>query len=227
MVHLGWLTAGLTLSFAIPFIGSDVLSPPLNVYYLIYFIVVLAFIGAYVRFTGLDVHALIRRRWRLSLALGLLAGAFLVSRVLTEAPTPGPDGARYVFELLWRGVLYGTVDALLLTVFPCLVMLGLLGDDVGGAARKLVYFAGSLVLVLTITGTYHLGFEQFRRDGIVAPEIGNSVISLPMLLTTNPIGSVLAHASMHVTATAHAYETPTFLPPQVNADARRADPPTR
>lgn len=46
-------------------------------------------------------------------------------------------------------------------------------------------------------------------------------ISVPMLLTTNPIGSVLAHASMHVAATTHAYQTPTFLPPQVGADGTR------
>jgi hypothetical protein len=227
VVQLVWLVAGLALSFAIPFIGSDVLVLPLTLYYLLYFVLVLAFLGAYVRFTGFDVGALIRRRWSLSLALGLLAGAFVVSRVLTEAATPGPRGARYVFELLWRGAFYGTVDALLLTVFPCLVVLGLLGGDVRGAARKLVYFAGSLAIVLTITAVYHLGFEQFRRDGIVPPEIGNTVISLPMLLTTNPIGSVLAHTSMHITATAHAYETPTFLPPQVTADDRRAAPATR
>jgi hypothetical protein len=226
-VQLGWLVAGLALSFAIPFVGSDVLVLPLTLYYLVYFVLVLAFLGAYVRFTGVDVGAMIRRRWRLSLVLGLFAGAFVVSRVLTEAATPGPAGERYIFELLWRGAFYGTVDALLLTVFPCLVVLGLMGSDVRGAARKFIYFAGSLALVLTITGIYHLGFEQFRRDGIVPPEIGNTVISLPMLLTTNPIGSVLAHASMHITAAAHAYETPTFLPPRVTADDRRAVPATR
>ena len=77
------------------------------------------------------------------------------------------------------------------------------------------------MLILTITATYHLGFEQFRRDGIEAPVIGNTMISVPMLLTASPIGSVLAHASMHVAAATHAYERPTFLPPQVGADGRR------
>jgi hypothetical protein len=84
-----------------------------------------------------DVGALVRRRWRVSLALGVLAGAFVVARVLTGAATPGPEGARYVFELLWRGALYGTVDALLLTVFPCLVTIGLLGGDVGARHESL------------------------------------------------------------------------------------------
>jgi len=217
-----WLGGGLALSFAIPFVGSDMMGLPLSLYYLCYFVLVLTFLGLYARRTDVDLPALVRRRWAISLGLGLLAGAFVVARVLSGAATPRPEGAQYAFELVWRGVLYGMVDALLLTVFPCLVTLGLLGGDLRGAARKLGYFACSLILVLTFTATYHLGFEQFRRDGIAAPVIGNSMISVPMLLTTNPIGSVLAHASMHVTAAAHAYETPTFLPPQVGADGRRA-----
>jgi len=221
-VQLPWLGGGLALSFAIPFVGSDTMRLPLDVYYLCYFVLVLSFLGVYARKTDVDLRELIQRRWVISLVLGLLAGAFVVARVLSGAATPRPDGAQYAFELAWRGVLYGTVDALLLTAFPCLVTLGLLGGDIRGVVRKLGYFACSLVLVLTFTTAYHLGFEQFRRDGIGAPIIGNTMISVPMLLTTNPIGSVLAHASMHVSAAAHAYETPTFLPPQVGADGHRA-----
>jgi hypothetical protein len=31
------------------------------------------------------------------------------------------------------------------------------------------------------------------------------------------VGSILAHASMHIAAVLHAYETDVFLPPQVEA----------
>jgi hypothetical protein len=72
-------------------------------------------------------------------------------------------------------------------------------------------------LVLVITGAYHLGYEQFREDGIGPPEIGNTIISVPMLATGNPLGSIAAHASMHVTADIHAYETDVFLPPETEA----------
>jgi hypothetical protein len=51
---------------------------------------------------------------------------------------------------------------------------------------------------MTITGVYHLGYSQYRDDGIGAPETGNTIISMPMLLSTNPIGSVVV---------AHNYET--------------------
>ncbi len=63
-----------------------------------------------------------RRRWRWSLGLGVVLAVFLVFNVFnTEDATARPHGAYFVFELLWRGVGYGLVDTLLLTVFPCLV----------------------------------------------------------------------------------------------------------
>ena len=76
----------------------------------------------------------------------------------------------------------------------------------------------SLALVWTITAVYHLGYTQYREDGIGAPETGNTIISMPMLLTTNPIGSIADHAAMHISAVAHDYETEVRLPPPTQAD---------
>ncbi len=69
-------------------------------------------------------------------------------------------------------------------------------------------------LVLLITATYHLGYPQYREDGVGKPEIGNTIISVPMFATANPIGALIAHATMHTTAVAHSYETDVFLPPK-------------
>ena len=220
-VQFAWLAGGLALSFTIPFFGSDILELPLTAYYLCYFTLTLAFFVAYVRSTDVDLRTLVHRHWRSSLLLGLVAGAFVVAKVLSGDATPGPDGARFYFEIAWRGVLYGAVDAILLTVFPCLVAIALVGGAADRGVRKLVRFVTSLALIIGITGVYHLGFNQFRRDGIAPPVIGNTMISVPMVLTMNPLGSVLAHASMHVAATTHDYETPTFLPPQTEADGIR------
>jgi len=38
-----------------------------------------------------------------------------------------------------------------------------------------------------------------------------------MLATANPVGSIAAHISMHVTAVTHSYETNVFLPPQTDS----------
>jgi hypothetical protein len=216
--HLAWFAIGAAAAFAVPFALTSLLGLQHDLYYLAYFALALAFLSAYVRWASVDLREVFGRYWRWSLVLGALATAFLVANVLSRDSTAHPDGAYFAFELFWRGGVYGVVDALLLSAFPGLVALGLLGGRLGGLARKAAYVALAAVMVLIITGTYHLGYEQFREDGIAAPETGNVIISVPMLLTANPAGSVVAHAAMHVAAEARSHETDVFLPPQVEAD---------
>ena len=84
--------------------------------------------------------------------------------------TPRPDGAYFIFELIWRGGIYGAVNAVLLTVLP-------LPDRLSSAARTARHMAAadrvlraSLALVITITAVYHLGYSQYRDDGFALPK---------------------------------------------------------
>lgn len=215
--QLRWFAAAAVLGFAVPFVFSSTLDLHHDVYLGIYLVAVLAFFAAYAVQTGLDVGAAVRRNWKLGALLGAVFGILLVINVLGEDKTPHPTGVYYAFELVWRGGVYGAVDALLLTVLPCLVVLRSLGGTLGTWRRRLAYFGTSLLLVVTITAIYHLGFSQYREDGVRAPEIGNTLISMPMLLSANPIGSVADHAAMHISAVAHEYETGVRLPPPAKA----------
>jgi hypothetical protein len=216
--QLGWFGAAAVVGFAVPYLGSSIFDLQHDLYLAIYFASVLALCSAYINRTGLDVRATLSRHWKLSSVLGLVFGVALVRNVLSEDATPRPDGAYFVVELIWRGGIYGAVDALLLTVLPCLIVYRSLGGRLATWRRRIAYFGASLALVLTMTAVYHLGYAQYREDGIRAPETGNTIISMPMLLTTNPIGSVVDHAAMHISAVAHDYETDVRLPPPAEAD---------
>lgn len=215
--QLRWFAAAALVSFSVPFIGSSVLGLQHDLYLAIYFVVVLAGFAAYAAATELDVGATLRRQWKLGVGLGIIFGVLLVRNVFSEGATPRPHGAYFLFELIWRGGIYGAVDALLLTVLPCLVVYRALGGHLGTWGRRIAYFGASLALVMTITAIYHLGFSQYRQDGVGAPETGNTIISLPMLLSTNPIGSVADHMAMHIAAVARTYETDVRLPPPAKA----------
>ena len=116
-------------------------------------------------------------------------------------------------------MLYGTVDALLLSAFPGMVAWKLMGGNLAGFTRRVLYGGLTLALVLVITAIYHLGYEDLRNtEGITNPEIGNSVISLPVIVSANPAGSIIAHTSMHLAAVTHAYESKDRLPPQTFVD---------
>jgi hypothetical protein len=216
--QLRWFAVGAVVAFFVPFVFSSVLELQHDLYLGIYFAFVIGFVGAYVRSNEIDMRVVVKRNWRWGVLLGVVVGVALVRNVFSETETARPDGFYFAFEVVWRGLTYGAVDALLLTVFPCLVVYQALGGSLGSWRRRIGYFAASLALVVTITASYHLGYDHYRETGVRAPETGNVLISMPMLLTANPIGSVADHAAMHVAAVIHQYEDDTRLPPQTDAD---------
>lgn len=216
--HGAWFVGVAALAFAVPYLGVSVFDLQHDLFYLVYFAITVGVVRAYVRTERIDVRAIATPRLRWSLGLGVLLGAFLVLNVLrTEDGTDRPGGLYFAFELVWRGVVYGVVDTLLLTVFPCLVAFQVLHGRVGGLRGRLRFVAVTLPLVVVLTATYHLGYPQYRDDGLSRPETGNVLISIPALATANPVGSFVAHVSQHVTAVTHAYESDIFNPPEVEA----------
>ena len=213
-----WYLAGVTVAFLLPFLFTSVLDLNGDLYYGIYFAGVLAFLGAFSKAASLDLRELFTRRWRWSIVLGLVMGAVVVWGVFArDDSTPRPEGLYFAFTIAWRGLAYGVVDALLLSAFPVAVAYAALGRRLDGLFRKAEFAALATILVMAITATYHLGYEQFRDNGVAAPEFGNALISVPAIATINPLGSIVAHASMHIAADVRVYETDTYLPPQRSA----------
>jgi hypothetical protein len=221
--HLLWFAGVSLLAFLLPALLTSVWRLQHDIYYLIYFVATLAALALYVRRSGVELSDRLRCRWRSSLALGLAATAFVVWSVLARIDaTPRPTGWYFAFELVWRGLAYGIIDALLLSAFPALVAWGLMRGRIDGAPRRIAYGAISLVLVTFITATYHVGYKDFRNRAVVGPVVGHTIISVPVIATANPVGSIVAHAAMHLAAVTHAYESKDRLPPQVPAGARDA-----
>jgi hypothetical protein len=216
--HFVRFAAVCGVAFLVPYLGVTVLELQHDLFYLAYFGVTLAAIGGYVRIERVRMADMFRGRRRWSLAIGVVLAAVLVVNVFHgEDGTARPHGAYFVFELLWRGIGYGLVDTLLLTVFPCLVAYGLLHGHVDGLTAKLRFTALALPLVIVVTAAYHLGYPQYRQDGVGRPETGNILISIPTFATANPVGSFVAHVSQHVAVVTHAYESRVFNPPVTKA----------
>lgn len=212
--QVGWVALVCLVAFLVPYLGVSVLGMQHDLYYLGCFAVTLAVLFAYVRVEHVEVGPVFRHRLWWSLALGVLMAVVLVVNVFnTGHTTARPHGAYFVFELLWRGVGYGLIDTLLLTVFPCLVAYQLLHNHFDGLKGKLRFSALTLPLVIIVTAAYHWGYPQYRQDGISRPETGNVLISVPAFATANPAGSIVAHVSQHIAAVTHAYESRIFNPP--------------
>lgn len=209
-----WVILAGLVGFATAATFSSVLQWGRNTFVLAHAGVTLVFLTVYVANTSVRPLMQLRRRWPAGLLVGLLAGAVLVQGVLEQAPSSRPVGTPLLGALVWLGLVYGALDALLLTVVPVLSVYGSRPPGIlkGGRAR-LQWGALSLLASLAVTAAYHLGFAEFRGESLVQPLIGNGIVTLAYLLAGNPLAAVLPHVIMHVAAVFHGMATTVQLPP--------------
>ena len=169
---LGWLCAEAALLFLVSWVGADLLGLHHDLYLLVYFTVALTFLAAFLARSGVDWRAYLRRNLAWSVGLGAVVAVLGVRNVWGDESTPRPSGAYLGFEVAWRGVAYGVVDALMLYGLPALVAYLVLRGHLGGAWRRVGVAALTLFLVLATTVVYHLGYAQFRDRDLREPATG-------------------------------------------------------
>jgi len=214
--HLAWLLGGIAGAFLVPFVLADQLGLQRDVYLIAYVVYVVGLFWAWARDTGQSLREMVARRWKLAVGLGVVfAGASVFIATNAESGGSQPDGIEFIGALLWRGVVYGAADGLLLSAFPILLVFAALANS------RLRRRAGGLVAVgvvamvasLAMTAVYHAGYSDFRSDKLRKPVTGDLVWSVPTLATLNPVGAPIAHVGLHVGAVVHNYDTDLFLPP--------------
>jgi hypothetical protein len=165
-------------------------------------------LAAYVAVTGLDVAHLVQHNLIPGLVGGIVTGAILVINVLPQPSSDRGSG----FDLLWAGIIYGVVDGLLLTVMPVVAIWQAFGPSQSVVAQVGIAILGLLGSIY-VTAAYHLGYPEFRGPRVGMAVAGDSIITLAVLLTGNPLAAILSNAMMHVAAVLHGPETTIQLPP--------------
>lgn len=213
--HWYWLAAGLALFFLIPFALTDVVSINRDLYYGIYIVAVFGFFAAWVGCANESPRAVLTRNWRGGVGLGAVFVGAMVAIVLSEPATSRPDGLEFVAAIVWRGVLYGLADGLILSAFPILAVFAAFAGTRALERRRGKVAVGALALgaSLLFTAVYHVGYSDFRGEKVRKPLVGDVIWSVPTLATLSPLGAPIVHAGLHVTAVVHSYETDIFLPP--------------
>lgn len=215
-VHVLWFCDGLLLFFLASWFGTSVLALDNDLYYAVFIWLAATFLYYYVRSTRSDIIQWVRTRWRSSLFVGVLSSIYLVVNVWQASPTEHPSGLLLLFELAWRGLAYGLADSLVLSAFPLAVAIGVMGTErIIGVARRLALATLTLVLIVTMSTVYHLGFSQFDDGDLVTPQLSTAVVAVPTLVTANPVGSLLAQVSLHVAVTFRTFESDVLVPPAV------------
>jgi hypothetical protein len=214
--YLLWIAAAALLGFTIASLFSSWLRLPRGLFLIPYVILAGVFVYAYIQWSAVSVAELLRHNWIWGVIGAVLVGFFLVRNILSQPISPRTTGLPLAFDLLWSGIVYGAMDALLLSVLPVLAtwqafsMLGWTASWPG----KILVGGIALLLSLIVTVTYHMGFAEYRQPGgIAGPTIGNGVMSLGYLLTNNPLTALFSHMAMHIAGVLHGPASVMQLPP--------------
>ena len=95
--ELVWVAAAGVLGFIIPAVCVRLLHLPREIFLLPYASAALAFLYAYVRWSGIDVAGLFRQHWVWGLVGALALAAFMVRNILSQPASPHSDGLRLAF----------------------------------------------------------------------------------------------------------------------------------
>jgi hypothetical protein len=214
--HVAWLLGGMAVAFLVPFVVADQFGLERDAYLVIYVAAVVGLFACWALDTGQSLREMCTRRWGFAVGLGVVfAGIGAVIAIGAEDGSGHPGGIEFIGALLWRGIVYGAADGLLLSAFPILLVFAALKNSRLRRRAGGLFAVGAVAMVasLAMTAVYHAGYSDFRGSKLRKPVTGDLVWSVPTLATLNPIGAPIAHVGVHISAVMHNYDSDLFLPP--------------
>jgi hypothetical protein len=214
-----WIVAASLAGFGIAALSADLLKLRRNVFLLLYVPAVAILFYLFIKSNNIPAADLVRHNLYWGLLGAVLAGVFVLKNVLSQPSSPRSKGGALVLDVVWAGMVYGLIDALLLSILPILALRLVLSDTFWTDPwyGRLGFGAIAMLASFFVTTVYHWGFPEFRGRKIIWPNIGNGVLSLAFLLTMNPLAAILPHMAMHVTAMLHGRDTTGQVPPHYDS----------
>lgn len=208
-----WFIAATGLAFAVSAIFSMELRWDRQFFLIPYIGYIGLFLAVYFK-----IHPVSLRQWIGHWPYAIAGTAFislpLLMSIVSQPTSAGPEGWPLVLALFWVGLAYGTIDALLLNVFPVLIVQGASFYETKSTLQsRFIHGFIALLASLTMTFCYHLGYTEFQGVAIVYAMVGNAMITAIFLATGSPLSAVMAHVIMHTAAVLHGMETTLQVPP--------------
>ncbi len=213
--HLLWVLAGAVLGFVIASVFAGLLRLSRPLYLIPYVVLVVPLLYGYIRWSKLSLRRCMLHHWGWGVVGGVLVGIFAVQSVVRQPSSSMPQGIQLLIDLLWLGVVYGTVDGLLLSVLPVFAVWNALAREGWTAHWPGRIGTGLLALLVSmgVIAVYHLGYPEFRGHQVMFPVFGVAMMSLAYIITGNPISALISHIAMHIAAVLYGLQTAMQLPP--------------
>ncbi len=213
-----WILYASVLGFTVSAIFAGLLKLPRNIYLLIYIPLVAALFTFFIISNKINVSELLLHNWYWGLIGAVIAGVLVIKNVFSQPSSKRSAGPELVVDIVWPGLTYGLIDALLLSVLPILAVKLTLTDPCWTDSwyGKIGIGIIGLMASFVVTTAYHLGYPEFRGKKVFWPNIGNGLLSLAFILTMNPLAAILPHMAMHVAAMIYGKDSTGQVPPHYN-----------
>jgi hypothetical protein len=210
-----WILVASLTGFATAATFAGWLKLKRNLYLLFYIPIISVLFILFITSNKFNVSDLLIHNWYWGLIGALIAAGFVIRNVLSQPASERQKGLALMSDILWPGLTYGMIDALLLSVLPVLAVKLALAEslDTISLSGRILFVVAGLMASFFATTVYHLGYPEFRGKKVIWPNVGNGVLSLAYLLTMNPLAAILPHIAMHIAAMLHGRETTGQVPP--------------
>ena len=209
-----WILVLAGFGFIVSAVSTTVVRLDREVFVAIWAVAAILAWRLYSRRASITIRTQLERRWLSGLIVGVVTGAILIMTVLRQAGSDAPRGMPLLAQGLWFGLVYGIVDAVMLSILPVLILYaGRPGADLQDPIGRLRWAAAALLGSAVVAAAYHAGFREFQDASLLGPVIGNLVITFSYLASGSPIAPLLAHVMMHLAALLHGPATALQLPP--------------
>ncbi len=210
-----WILLASFIGFTIAAVFAGRLKLLRNIYLVFYIPIIAALFYAFIVSNSISIREIVLHNWGWGLVGAVLAAGFVVKNVLSQPSSERQKGFALLTDILWPGLTYGLIDALLLSVLPILAVKLAVDETtlLNSWYGKVGFIFLGLIASFFATTAYHLGYPEFRGKKVIWPNIGNGVLSLAYLLTMNPLAAVLPHITMHIAAMIHGPKTTGQVPP--------------
>jgi len=219
-----WILLASILSFLTSAIFAGQMQLKRNHFLLAYIPISGGIITGYYLISGTNIISQMTHHWAWGLLGALVAGYFAVRHVFGQPSSPRRNGASLLLDLLRPGLIYGTADAMLLSVIPVIVVYQGFSQQVWVTSLAGEIGLGCLAFLasMMVTFCYHIGYPEYHGKQVFMTLVGNGIMTLALLMTGNPLAAILAHSAMHITAMWHGRETTYQLPPHYGKNAIQA-----
>ncbi len=214
--YLLWIPAAALLGFVTAALFAGVFRLPRSLYLLFYVALAGGLFYAYMGYARVYILEILDQHWVWGLIAAVVLSVFTVRNILEQPASAHSTGFQLAFDIMWAGVIYGLVDALLLSVLPVLATWK--AFTVLGWTRhwwgKIIVSILALFASVLVTAVYHLGYPEYQvAGGVTGPLVGNTVMSLGYILSGNPIAAMISHMAMHIAGVLQGPATVMQLPP--------------